>query len=593
MLRRALTVVLASLAVAAGATPAARAQTGWIETFGGADPQTATCVAARADGGLFVAGRTFTAQGSDVWVARLDPSGLPLWERFLGGSGGDEAASVLATADGGCLVAGVTSSFGAGGDDGWIVKLAADGSVDWQRAYGDASDQEFQALAGSPDGYYVGGTTEDATTGLDTWVLEIDAQGDVLWSERFAGDLEDRLRSLSATDDGLILTSNSRSNLLPALIPGVPFFRPWVVKLDGDGNVQWQKAYNYSGGDAWAEILPVAGGGYLAVGEILAMAFFRGDVWVVRLDEDGDVVWDRRYGDNFGTTFVDSAYGAVQTADGGFAVVASTATAGAGSEDAWVLKLDAAGLREWDHTYGRDTFDNGTAIDAAPNGDLLAAGFLGGRALVMRLEPEAGTTCDLAGPTQPNEWTDVLPYASVLLAPSPFAVAVEDTPAVASAASTAVFLCPPPDPSFCDATDGALASCPCANPGLPDTGCDLAQGTGGVGLAVLAQETAPQNRATLRGAGFPATSSPAVVVLRAAALDPSAPVVFGDGLRCVGVPLVRLAATLASGGLSVHVIGHGAGSGTYAYQLWLRNQPIMFCDPVAAFNLSNGRALTW
>jgi hypothetical protein len=152
-----------------------------------------------------------------------------------------------------------------------------------------------------------------------------------------------------------------------------------------------------------------------------------------------------------------------------------------------------------------------------------------------------------------------------------------------------------PASSFCDATDGALASCPCANPGSPNTGCDIQQLTGGVRLCLVGQATSPQNRATVVGEGFPTSSTPSAVVIRAADLDPASPVVFGDGLRCIGVPLARLAAGFAVGGVSTHTFGHNSmqGSGTFYYQLWFRNTPIMYCDPAAAFNLSNGRTLVW
>jgi hypothetical protein len=149
-------------------------------------------------------------------------------------------------------------------------------------------------------------------------------------------------------------------------------------------------------------------------------------------------------------------------------------------------------------------------------------------------------------------------------------------------------------PSFCDASDGSLASCPCGNAGNPDTGCDIQQGTGGVGLGLVAQQTTPQNRVTWQGSGFPAGSTPTAIVIRAPALDGAAPVLFGDGLRCIGTPLVRLGAAFAVGGTSTHTHGHGAGagSGDAHYQLWFRNTPAMFCTP-DAFNLSNGRTLTW
>jgi len=148
--------------------------------------------------------------------------------------------------------------------------------------------------------------------------------------------------------------------------------------------------------------------------------------------------------------------------------------------------------------------------------------------------------------------------------------------------------------AFCDASDGSLASCPCSNPGGPKSGCDIQQGTGGVKLSSLAQEVTPLNRATLQGAGFPAASTPTSIVIRAASLDPAAPVVFGDGLRCIGTPVVRLAATFASGGVATHTFGHGsmAPTGTNYYQLWFRNTPAPFCTP-DAFNLSNGSMLTW
>jgi hypothetical protein len=158
-----------------------------------------------------------------------------------------------------------------------------------------------------------------------------------------------------------------------------------------------------------------------------------------------------------------------------------------------------------------------------------------------------------------------------------------------------VSMSPEEFPSFCDASDGSLAACPCANAGSPDTGCDLQQGTGGVRFDVTLQRKAPVNRATVSGTGFPLSSAPAALVMRGTSVDPASPVVFGDGLLCVSAPLVRLGATFASGGVSSHTFGHGsmAGFGSFYYQIWFRNTPIMFCDPNAGFNLSNGRVLQW
>lgn len=149
-------------------------------------------------------------------------------------------------------------------------------------------------------------------------------------------------------------------------------------------------------------------------------------------------------------------------------------------------------------------------------------------------------------------------------------------------------------PTFCDGSDGALASCPCSNAGNPDTGCDLPGGSGGVRLDITTQQTSPHNRTTAVGTGYLATTTPTALVIRANGLDIASPVIFGDGLRCVGHPLVRLSAATGSSGVSQHTFGHGtaAGSGTFYYQLWFRSEPASFCTP-SAFNLSSGRTITW
>jgi hypothetical protein len=113
-----------------------------------------------------------------------------------------------------------------------------------------------------------------------------------------------------------------------------------------------------------------------------------------------------------------------------------------------------------------------------------------------------------------------------------------------------------------------------------------------VRLDVLAQTTSP-NAATLSGSGFWFAGNSVAIVLRSSTLDPARPVVFGDGLRCVGAPLVRLSPTQAVLGTSSHVVGHNDGAGTFHYQLWFRSTPSTFCDAGAAFNLSSGRSLTW
>lgn len=151
-----------------------------------------------------------------------------------------------------------------------------------------------------------------------------------------------------------------------------------------------------------------------------------------------------------------------------------------------------------------------------------------------------------------------------------------------------------PGVAFCNDADGSLASCPCTNPGSPDTGCDIAQGTGGVRLDVVDfdPDGSGGGTAMLVGSGYPASGTPASVTMRSRSRE-AVPVVFGDGLRCVASDtLVRVGAAFAIGGTSTRAVTHNSGPGTFSYQLWFRNKPAGFCTP-DAFNTSSAYELVW
>jgi hypothetical protein len=234
-----------------------------------------------------------------------------------------------------------------------------------------------------------------------------------------------------------------------------------------------------------------------------------------------------------------------------------------------------------------DAFEFAWVWDAAQGRDGLAI-------LFSVDDDDPGTPADESGMLDPNMiYVSFMTGSSQAFLDAP----LDDDIDAIGVWRTRLTSAPPVNPwlSFCDASDGSLSACPCGNAGAPDAGCDNAQGTGGVQATVLAQTTAP-NGATLQGTGFPVMGAPTAIVLRSPGLDPLRPVVFGDGLRCVGTTsLVRLAATLASGGTSTHAFGHGAmaGVGTFFYQVWYRNTPSAYCDPFAAYNLSNGAQIVW
>ena len=108
-------------------------------------------------------------------MLRLGPDGRPLWDQAFGGPGEDEASAVAALPDGGLAVAGYTASKGAGELDAWVLRLAADGRLLWDRTLGGEGRDRAQDAAALPDGdLAVAGSTASKGAGdLDGWVLRL------------------------------------------------------------------------------------------------------------------------------------------------------------------------------------------------------------------------------------------------------------------------------------------------------------------------------------------------------------------------------------------------------------------------------------
>jgi hypothetical protein len=156
----------------------------WQKAYGGFD--TAHSVEQTSDGGYIVAGTTSSFVGGvyHVWVLKLNSTGAVTWQKAYGGHSDDGASCVEQTSDGGYIVAGYTTSFGAGGADVWVLKLDSTGGVTWQKTYGGSRDDIANAVQQTTDGgYIVAGETTSFGAGFnDFWVLKLDSDGGIVWN---------------------------------------------------------------------------------------------------------------------------------------------------------------------------------------------------------------------------------------------------------------------------------------------------------------------------------------------------------------------------------------------------------------------------
>jgi hypothetical protein len=304
----------------------------WQKSYGNFNADYAYSIQQTSDGGYIVAGFTIL-NTLDMWVMKLTGDGNVLWQKVYGGSQADYAYSIQQTSDGGFIVAGYTRSFGAGNYDPWLLKLDGNGNVIWQKAYGTAGNEwaySVRQLTGG--GYIVAGET-DVSGNRDAWILKLDENGFIIWQKTYGGTGDDSARSIYETQDGGCIVAGRTQSF------GAGSNDVWLLKLDGNGNVIWQKAYGDTGSDSAYSVQKTQDGGFIVAGETASFGTGNTDYWVIKLDENGVITWQK----TFGGAGYESPRSIQQTQDGGYIVAGGTDSFGAGSYYAWVLKLDSSG----------------------------------------------------------------------------------------------------------------------------------------------------------------------------------------------------------------------------------------------------------
>jgi hypothetical protein len=343
----------------------------WAKTYGAWTEDVSWSIQQTSDGGYIVAGNTkyFGAGGSDIWVLKLDQNGNIQWQKTYGGPDWDIASSIQQTSDGGYIVAGDTRSFGAGGWDIWVLKLDQNGNIQWQKTYGGRSDDSASSIQQTSDGgYIVAGDTRSFGAGdLDIWVLKLDQNGNIQWQKTYGGPMDDYNSSPSiqqTSDGGYIVAGDTKSF-------GAGRWDIWVLKLDQNGNIQWQKTYGGRSDDSASSIQQTSDGGYIVAGDTRSFGAGESEIWVLKLDQNGNIQWQKTYGgrsDDF-APFIQ------QTSDGGYIVAGDTMSFGAGDLDIWVLKLDQNGNIQWQKTYGGRNGDFASSIQQTSDGGYIVAGY--------------------------------------------------------------------------------------------------------------------------------------------------------------------------------------------------------------------------
>ena len=370
-----------------------------------------------------------------IFLATLTQSQDILWEKSLGGKHSDYLMDVIATPDYGFLLAGSSLSGKSGnktvvsnGDlDYWLWKMNENGDLDWQKTFGGSSNDFLYCVKLTSDGGYILGGTSNSTDFIDNkkqkgnkiekcrgdddfWIIKLNAAGVEEWQSTIGGFGQEKLKSIAQTKDGgYILGGSSASSASDDFEVGVPKGEKsessygnmdyWVVKLDKNAKIVWQKTIGGIYEDELRSIEATKDGGYIVGGYSNSPQSGNktednkgnGDYWVLKLDQNGDIKWQKTIGGN-----QDDQLSVVhQTYDGNF-IVGGNSNSEASNEkrsnnsngtDFWILKLGQEGEILWQENYNIGEIDVLSSIVENKDHTLLMAGFAKGQ---IPLTPKGG-----------------------------------------------------------------------------------------------------------------------------------------------------------------------------------------------------------
>ncbi|MHA2225311.1 MAG: hypothetical protein ACXAC8_08915 [Candidatus Hodarchaeales archaeon] len=204
----------------------------------------------------------------------------------------DGFSALVQTTDGGFALAGWTESFGAGMVDMWLVKTNVTGNVTWNQTYGGTDPDEANALVQTVDGgFALAGWTGNTSTTRDMWLVKTDTNGMMTWNQSYGGPDKDIAYSLVQTgDDGFALAGSTESF-------GAKNVDMWLVKTDANGIVLWHQTYHQSpnSDNGGSVLIQTTDGGFALAGWTSGRGSL--EMWLVKTDATGVIVWHQIYRD--------------------------------------------------------------------------------------------------------------------------------------------------------------------------------------------------------------------------------------------------------------------------------------------------------
>ena len=286
----------------------------------------------------------------------------------IGGSGSESATGITKTSDNGSILCGYTNSYGAGSYDCYFVKLDSVGQIEWTKTIGGTAIDKAHSIVQTSDGGYAftGITQSFGAGGNDVYVGKLTSTGSLVWTKTIGGASSDYGNSIIETSDGGLAIAGWYG------LGGVDY-DVYLIKMDALGNIAFSNTYGGAAEDIAYSIFENVDGSFILSGYSTSFGAGQKDGYILKVSSIGTLVWTKTIGGSLN----EEAYSIIECADGGFAFAGVTQSFGAGGNDCYLVKLDAAGNLSWTKTIGGLNSDYFKSIKQKSNGNIIASGWYG------------------------------------------------------------------------------------------------------------------------------------------------------------------------------------------------------------------------
>jgi len=330
----------------------------WMKTYGGLGTDYGQMVQLTNDGCYIVAGWTMTSiNDNDYWLIKIDAMGSIIWDKTYDSGRDDWCSAVIQTSDDGFILVGNTADDNYADYDIWLIKTDKNGVIEWDKTYMEGDAGPLQDVIQTGDGGYA------ILSGdyFEAHIIRTDDTGNIIWDKEISDlGVHGYGEHIKQTLDGGFIIAGSKQGYT-----GFPLV--WLIKLDSDGNILWDKTFETEYGYAHSVQLTNDGG-------IIILGVERSDShkgpWLIKTDSIGELIWDKKIGSS--TQYI-VGIDVQQTIDNGY-IIAGKVLSILNTHEPFLIKTDSEGQVEWRKIYGDYSRAGFYSVQQTTDGGYIAVG---------------------------------------------------------------------------------------------------------------------------------------------------------------------------------------------------------------------------